>query len=260
MLRATGYVFSARLADRWQAGRVFLLGDAAHLTPPFVGQGLGAGVRDAANLAWKLARVLHGQAPEALLATYALERRPHVRSQIRLARTAGWAMTGGQDRAAAVRRVALRALVALPSGAAGLLDTGSPALRGPLAGRRRPGRGPRPGTLAPQPQVRVAGRVVPLDEALGRGFAVLTRDPLEPGLRAVAEALGARVLALDGGPGPLSAWLGPAGAVLLRPDRAVLLSGPVRGARVRAVLELVGAGGSLSRGEPSSGRAARRPR
>ncbi|CAA9309995.1 MAG: 3-(3-hydroxy-phenyl)propionate hydroxylase, partial [uncultured Frankineae bacterium] len=62
VLRSSEYVFRARLADRWQSGRVFLLGDAAHQTPPFVGQGLGAGLRDAANLSWKLAAVLSGRA------------------------------------------------------------------------------------------------------------------------------------------------------------------------------------------------------
>ena len=69
-MRSAGYTFRARLASRFQAGRVFLLGDAAHLTPPFIGQGLGAGLRDADNLAWKLAHVLTGQAEEDLLATY----------------------------------------------------------------------------------------------------------------------------------------------------------------------------------------------
>ena len=54
------YTFRAQLADRWRDRRVFLLGDAAHLTPPFIGQGMGAGLRDAMNLAWKLAGVLGG--------------------------------------------------------------------------------------------------------------------------------------------------------------------------------------------------------
>ncbi|KOX03108.1 hypothetical protein ADK65_07665, partial [Streptomyces sp. NRRL B-1140] len=57
VVRETQYTFRARVADRWRSGRVFLLGDAAHLTPPFIGQGLCAGLRDAYNLTWKLARV-----------------------------------------------------------------------------------------------------------------------------------------------------------------------------------------------------------
>lgn len=253
VLRSASYVFRARLADRWRAGRVFLLGDAAHLTPPFVGQGLGAGLRDAANLTWKLARVLRGDAPEELLDTYARERRPHVRSQIRLARTAGWAMTGGQGRAAGLRRQALRGICALPGSAARVLDTGSPPLRGPLAGRT--GR-PRPGTLAPQPRVVLDGRELLLDDALGDGFAVLTRVPPDPALHALARDLSAPLLALAGPAGPLQAWLARSTAVILRPDRTVLVAARSRlpGAelvrREAGVLRLVrGAGGGSAVGE-----------
>ena len=60
LLRVTEYTFRAQIADRWRRGNVFILGDAAHLTPPFIGQGMGAGVRDAMNLAWKIAGVLDG--------------------------------------------------------------------------------------------------------------------------------------------------------------------------------------------------------
>ena len=111
IIRTASYTFRARLASRFQAGRVFLLGDAAHLTPPFIGQGLAAGLRDADNLAWKLAHVLTGRAGAGLLASYQAERRPHARALIKKAVRVGWAMTGGQDRAAAVRRIALAAAV-----------------------------------------------------------------------------------------------------------------------------------------------------
>ena len=76
------YTFNARYADRWRSGRVLLAGDAAHQTPPFAGQGMCAGIRDAANLAWKLDLVLDGQAPERLLDTYESERQPEVRASI----------------------------------------------------------------------------------------------------------------------------------------------------------------------------------
>lgn len=83
--RTAVYRFHARVADRFSVGRCFLAGDAAHITPPFAGQGLVAGLRDAANLSWKLAWVLHGQASPAILESYNQERQPHAREIIGLA-------------------------------------------------------------------------------------------------------------------------------------------------------------------------------
>lgn len=83
------YRFHARCCDRFHIGRVFLAGDAAHITPPFVGQGLVAGLRDAANLAWKLAWVTQGKATPAILDSYDQERRPHARQMIDLAKMMG---------------------------------------------------------------------------------------------------------------------------------------------------------------------------
>jgi 3-(3-hydroxy-phenyl)propionate hydroxylase len=68
--RKAVYTFHARVADRWRRDRVFLAGDAAHLMPPFAGQGMNGGMKDAVNLAWKLAAVLKGQAQESILDTY----------------------------------------------------------------------------------------------------------------------------------------------------------------------------------------------
>jgi 3-(3-hydroxy-phenyl)propionate hydroxylase len=222
VIRQARYTFRARVADRWRRGRVFLLGDAAHLTPPFIGQGLCSGIRDAHNLTWKLARVLRQGADERLLDTYESERKPHARHLIRLAVATGWAMTGGQDRAAAVRRTVLGATCRIP-GAAGLAGRGlNPALPpGPLIRRGRLA-----GTCCPQPWVTVDGLRTRLDDVLGDSFAVLTAVPLAPSTRAVAEGLGARIVRVDetGDDGTLAAWLrdGRADAVLLRPDRVVM--------------------------------------
>ncbi|HMJ76730.1 MAG TPA: bifunctional 3-(3-hydroxy-phenyl)propionate/3-hydroxycinnamic acid hydroxylase [Iamia sp.] len=76
------YTFEARVAERWQVGRALLAGDAAHLMPPFAGQGMCSGIRDAVNLAWKLDLVLDGRADAALLATYDEERRPNANAAV----------------------------------------------------------------------------------------------------------------------------------------------------------------------------------
>ncbi|MFG2986442.1 bifunctional 3-(3-hydroxy-phenyl)propionate/3-hydroxycinnamic acid hydroxylase [Streptomyces sp. NPDC048258] len=228
VIRQAQYTFRARLADRWRRGRVFLLGDAAHLTPPFVGQGLCAGLRDARNLTWKLALVLQQGADDRLLDIYERERKPHVRHMIRIAVAVGWAMTGGQDRAAAIRRAVVGAACRIPGVTAAVGRDLSPALAaGPLV-RRRPRLVGRvlAGTLCPQPWVTVDGGRVRLDDVLGDSFAVLTAVPPTPQVTAVATALGARTIRVDdlGDDGGLAAWLarGRADAVLLRPDRVVL--------------------------------------
>ncbi|MFJ3276785.1 bifunctional 3-(3-hydroxy-phenyl)propionate/3-hydroxycinnamic acid hydroxylase [Streptomyces sp. NPDC086776] len=233
VIRQAQYTFRARLADRWRRGRVFLLGDAAHLTPPFIGQGLCTGLRDAHNLTWKLARVLQQGAAEGLLDTYEHERKPHARHVIRVAVAVGWAMTGGQDRAAALRRAVVGAACRIPGVTAAVSRDLSPALAaGPLI-RRRPRLTGRvlAGTFCPQPWVQRDGRRVRLDDVLGDSFAVLTAVPPTPQVTAVATALGASTIQIDdlGDDGTLATWLarGRADAVLLRPDRAVMDTVPI---------------------------------
>jgi 3-(3-hydroxy-phenyl)propionate hydroxylase len=186
IIRSASYTFRARLASRFQAGRVFLLGDAAHLTPPFIGQGLAAGLRDADNLAWKLAHVLTGRAGAGLLASYETERRPHAKALINKAVRVGWAMTGGQDRAAAVRRIALAAAVRSDRICQAMGSTATPRLKaGALQHSSRrfllsgiPG-ALRPGSLVPNPLVSAGdGPPVRLDTILaGRTAALTARRP-----------------------------------------------------------------------------------
>ena len=190
IIRSATYTFRARLASRFQAGRVFLLGDAAHLTPPFIGQGLAAGLRDADNLAWKLAHVLSGRAGADLLVSYETERRPHAEALIKKAVRVGWAMTGGQDRAAAVRRVALAAAVRSDRICQAMGSTATPRLKaGALqhSSRRFLLSGIptalRPGSLVPNPLVSAGdGPPVRLDAILAGRTAVLTARRPDPAL------------------------------------------------------------------------------
>jgi 3-(3-hydroxy-phenyl)propionate hydroxylase len=215
IIRSATYTFRARLAARFQAGRVFLLGDAAHLTPPFIGQGLAAGLRDANNLAWKIAHVLTGQAGEDLLVTYDAERRPHARAMVKKAVKVGWAMTGGQDRAAVIRRIALAAAVRSARIRDAIASTQTPGLKAgalqPVPRRilRRRGRSAaRIGGLIPNPLViNGEGAPVRLDAVLQGRAAVLTAG--QPGLDLVGLCRRHRLLLVRiggartvGGPGP----------------------------------------------------------
>jgi 3-(3-hydroxy-phenyl)propionate hydroxylase len=89
IVRAATYRFHGLIAEQWRQGRVFLAGDAAHQTPPFFGQGMCHGLRDIANLAWKLELALADRAPATLLDSYQTERDPHVRAVISAAVAAG---------------------------------------------------------------------------------------------------------------------------------------------------------------------------
>ncbi|MGA2830564.1 MAG: bifunctional 3-(3-hydroxy-phenyl)propionate/3-hydroxycinnamic acid hydroxylase [Streptosporangiaceae bacterium] len=190
IIRSASYTFRARLASRFQTGRVFLLGDAAHLTPPFIGQGLAAGLRDADNLAWKLAHVLTGRAGAGLLASYEAERRPHAKALIKKAVRVGWAMTGGQDRAAAIRRIAVAAAVRNDRISEFMGSTATPRLK--AGALQRPPRrflpagipaALRTGGLIPNPLVSAGdGPPVPLDTILAGHPAVLTARRPDPAL------------------------------------------------------------------------------
>ena len=190
IIRSATYTFRAQMASRFRSGRIFLLGDAAHLTPPFIGQGLAGGLRDADNLAWKLAYVLTGRAGEDLLDTYDSERRPHATALVKKAVRVGWAMTGGQDRAAAVRRIALAAAVRSDRICQAMGSTATPRLKAgalqPSPRRFFPSGIPpalRAGGLIPNPLVSAGdGPPVRLDAILAGRPAVLTARRPDAGL------------------------------------------------------------------------------
>lgn len=225
LVRSAEYTFRAQVADRWRSGRVFLLGDAAHLTPPFIGQGLGSGLRDALNLSWKLADVVEGRAPEDLLETYAAERSCHTRKLIQLARGMGIVMTAGGAVGTLLRRSLAPLLPRVPGMRSRVIDSETPplpassAVLAPRWGRRRP-----VGHLLPN--VRIGHEA--LDEIVGPDpVVVVSGESWEAG--AIAELLGARILDASASP-QLSAWLRRAGvsAVVARPDRTVLAAARTR--------------------------------
>lgn len=220
LVRVTEYTFCAQLADHWRRGRVFLLGDAAHLSPPFIGQGMGAGLRDAMNLAWKLAGVLGATLPQAVLDTYEQERKPHARNMIRLALGVGWAMTAGGDFGNVVRRVVVPRLHRLPGLSARVVDSETPALH--RSALIRDSRAPwhLAGTLCPNPVLAGGAR---LDAVLGNGFALVTSDVPDSGTKAFFAQRGA-VLHVAAPGSELAQWLrrGRTSAALVRPDRTVM--------------------------------------
>ncbi|MFB7859828.1 bifunctional 3-(3-hydroxy-phenyl)propionate/3-hydroxycinnamic acid hydroxylase [Rhodococcus qingshengii] len=114
ILRAVVYSHHVRFADRWRVGRVFLAGDAAHAMPPWIGQGMSAGVRDAANLCWKLGSVLSGSLPDSVLDTYQTERMPHVRETTKRAVSVGRIITQRHPGLALARNHAFRVGMRIP--------------------------------------------------------------------------------------------------------------------------------------------------
>ena len=178
VIRKVVYTFQARVADRWQDGRVFLLGDAAHLTPPYAGQGLNSGQRDANNFAWKAAAVFKGQFGPALMDTYESERKPHAWSLIQMAIQIGWVMVP-RNRFHTYGQIAFFRFAGLipklrdyflgmkfkpePRFHDGFLIADDETPKRTLVGR-----------MLPQPDVTGAdGNTVKLDDLLGAGFSLL---------------------------------------------------------------------------------------
>ncbi|QRK12335.1 bifunctional 3-(3-hydroxy-phenyl)propionate/3-hydroxycinnamic acid hydroxylase [Archangium violaceum] len=201
--RAAAYIFNRRVASRWRDGRLFLLGDAAHLMPPVLGQGLCSGLRDAANISWKLASVVHGHADEPLLDTYELERRPHAEAMLEASVNMGRIVLTGSRPLAFVRDNVFRALDRIPRVQRFIRNLEfkpRPLIpRGFMLGGSRGHSQAPEGTYFPQPRVGApGGKEVRLDELLGPGFSILVHpETREASLRAaqvLAEAIGARCL------------------------------------------------------------------
>ena len=225
LVRMTAYTFRAQVASRWRDRNVFLLGDAAHLTPPFVGQGMAAGLRDALNLTWKLVGVLDGTLPESVLDTYEQERKLHVAAMILMAVSVGTAMTGGGRVGDVIRHWAFPRMqsVRLPGTRASAIEGVTPGLRSSelvIKSRRSGGLA---GTLCPNPVLNDGLR---FDEVVGNRLALITSSSLTDAQRDELSRRGAAVI--EAAPGSeLDEWLrkGRASAAIVRPDRTVMQAG-----------------------------------
>ena len=236
------YTFHARVADRWRVGRVFLAGDAAHLMPPFAGQGMNGGMKDAVNLAWKLAAVIKGEASEDILATYEIERAPIVRRMVEVSRRLG-SVIMPTSRIAAAARDWLFACLNMSSRFRAFIGRGGvvppPAIH--RSALTATGQDALIGQMAPQPTVKFAQGEAPLDRFLAchQWLALgIETDPaamLRQRDLAILDALNARFICLNGlagGPRTLSlqcddsrfiAWAREHGvrSVLVRPDHFI---------------------------------------
>ena len=204
--RVRVYTFHARIAERWQDGRVFLAGDAAHLTPPFAGQGMNSGLRDAHNLGWKLAEALHMECPKDLLASYEIERKPHAWSLIRLALRMGQVMMPASWVQGMGTRALFRLLTLSPAAREYVMQMKyKPKPRfeaGFIWHTARPRKTSVVGQMLPQPVVEATDRCTYLlDDVLGDRptLLILSKQPdiaLSYDLMCRFEALGIAVLGL----------------------------------------------------------------
>lgn len=207
--RAATYRFHGLVAERWQVGRVFLAGDAAHQTPPFFGQGMCHGLRDVANLAWKMAAIVNDGADETILTTYQPERDPHVRGVIGAAVGAGRYICELDPAKAAARDAAIREQSAQKQG-----ETAADLIPAIASGFIAPGT-PGAGARFIQP-ILTDGRK--LDDLTGQGWRLFVRGAAADGAIAAADLP-------DNG--AVLGWLEARGvdAVLVRPDHYVFGSG-----------------------------------
>jgi 3-(3-hydroxy-phenyl)propionate hydroxylase len=222
--RQASYRFHALVASDWRQGRVFLAGDAAHMQPPFLGQGMCQGIRDVTNLSWKLSAVLAGEvsgsAAQALLDSYGTERKAHVRELTSRIKGVGAVICERDPVKARARDAKLLADCGgvvkdtprqdiLPRLETGLLSAEASAARG---------------SLFPQPWLVQGGMRRRMDDVAGHGWRLVLASGIEapasawPGLRTLQ--LGASWAEADG---VAAAWLrkNESAAALVRPDHYV---------------------------------------
>lgn len=232
------YSHHVRFADRWRVGRVFLAGDAAHAMPPWIGQGMCAGVRDVANLCWKLEAVLTGSLPESVLDTYQAERLPHVQEVTSRAVKTGKLIVERNPVRAAMRNHVLRAASKVPYFMTWLRDhrwiPDAHYRSGFLAANGNPAAG----WLIPQPWViDESGGLARLDDVIGSKWVVLHtggertwkpwRSAGVPAFRVVAPGGAPGVDRIVDRDGILIDWLQKkkATVVAVRPDGFVYCAG-----------------------------------
>jgi 3-(3-hydroxy-phenyl)propionate hydroxylase len=252
IIRHRVYTHHSRIAGAFRKGRLLLAGDAAHLMPVWQGQGYNSGIRDAANLGWKLAAVVAGQADDALLDSYDVERRKHARAMIDLSTLVGRVISPTNRRVATLRDKVIHAASVVPSLKRYVLEMRfkpMPRYEQGAVFHTEPRTANSPtGTLFIQPRVDTRDRQnVLLDDVLGPGFAVLCWSN---NLRAVLgddaferwKALGARfvaarpmtqlqwpghddadVVVVGDRTGALKSWFDakPDSVLFLRPDRCI---------------------------------------
>lgn len=247
--RRAVYRFHARCCESFRKGNVFLVGDAGHITPPFAGQGLVSGLRDVANLAWKLAFVLRGKTAETILDSYDIERRPHAKAMIELARLVGrFIMPNNRAKAFAIQALVrgLRLIGPVRRYFDELKIKPTPTLKQGLFAKDKIRL--RRGAWFPQVLLREpSGQMVLSDEVLGNGmmlvgFGVDPHEHIDPATLARWESVGGGVIqiamrsqavarradACEDPTGELLPGFAPVGwAAVVRPDHTILHDGPV---------------------------------
>ncbi len=251
VIRRRVYTHHSRIAGSFRSGRLLLAGDAAHLMPVWQGQGYNSGIRDAANLGWKLAAVVNGRAGETLLDSYDVERRKHARAMIDLSTMVGRVISPTNRRVAGARDLLIRSASIVPTLKRYVLEMRfkpMPRYEQGAVVHSTPAASSPAGTLFIQPRVdtRTQQNVL-LDDVLGTWFAVAcwNNNPRKIlGEQAFADwkALGAKFVALRPATqlhwtgqddpdvvivgdrcGDLKAWFDthPESVVFLRPDRCI---------------------------------------